>query len=83
MAQSASSQKASYSDFLQQALGTEVAAWQARSRSTLARLAGFPAIKRWLAFELLARDEAATSAIPDRLLHKARVLNIKGRSYRL
>ena len=32
-------------DFLEQALGTEVAARQARSRSTLARLAGFPAIK--------------------------------------
>ena len=33
--------------------------------------------------ELLAGDEALTTAILDRLLHKAHVLNIKGRSYRL
>lgn len=33
--------------------------------------------------ELLAGDEALTAAILDRLLHKAHVLNIKGRSYRL
>lgn len=45
LAQTASSQESSYPDFLEQALGTEVAARQARSRSTLARLAGFPAIK--------------------------------------
>jgi DNA replication protein DnaC len=45
LAQTASSQEVSYPDFLEQALGTEVAARQARSRSTLARLAGFPAIK--------------------------------------
>jgi DNA replication protein DnaC len=33
--------------------------------------------------ELLAGDEALATAILDRLLHKAHVLNIKGRSYRL
>ena len=33
--------------------------------------------------ELLAGDEALAAAILDRLLHKAHVLNIKGRSYRL
>ena len=33
--------------------------------------------------ELLAGDEALTAAILDRLLHRAHVLNIKGRSYRL
>lgn len=33
--------------------------------------------------ELLAGDEALATAILDRLLHKAHVINIKGRSYRL
>lgn len=33
--------------------------------------------------ELLAGDEALTTAILDRLLHKAHAINIKGRSYRL
>ena len=33
--------------------------------------------------ELLAGDEVLATAILDRLLHKAHVLNIKGRSYRL
>lgn len=33
--------------------------------------------------ELLAGDEVLSTAILDRLLHKAHVLNIKGRSYRL
>ena len=33
--------------------------------------------------ELLAGDEALTTAILDRLLHKVHVINIKGRSYRL
>jgi DNA replication protein DnaC len=33
--------------------------------------------------ELLAGDEALTAPILDRLLHRAHVLNIKGRSYRL
>ncbi len=33
--------------------------------------------------ELLAGDEALTAAILDRLLHRAHVINIKGRSYRL
>ena len=33
--------------------------------------------------ELLAGDEALAAAILDRLLHKAHVINIKGRSYRL
>jgi DNA replication protein DnaC len=33
--------------------------------------------------ELLAGDEALTTAILDRLLHNAHVFNIKGRSYRL
>jgi DNA replication protein DnaC len=33
--------------------------------------------------ELLAGDEALTTAILDRLLHKAHVFNVKGRSYRL
>ena len=32
--------------------------------------------------ELLARDEVLATAILDRLLHKAHVLNIQGRSYR-
>ena len=31
----------------------------------------------------VAGDEPLTAAILDRLLHKAHVLNIKGRSYRL
>jgi DNA replication protein DnaC len=39
------------------------------------------AIRDWT--ELLAGDEALTAAILDRLLRKAHVLNIKGRSYRL
>ena len=30
-----------------------------------------------------AMDEALTTAILDRMLHKAQVINIKGRSYRL
>jgi len=33
--------------------------------------------------ELLAGDEALATAILDRLLHKAHVIYIKGRSYRL
>jgi DNA replication protein DnaC len=33
--------------------------------------------------ELLAGDEELAAAILDRLLHRAHVLNIKGRSYRL
>ena len=33
--------------------------------------------------EILTGDEALTAAILDRLLHKAHVINIKGRSYRL
>ncbi len=33
--------------------------------------------------ELLAGDEVLTTAILDRLLHNAHVINIKGRSYRL
>ena len=33
--------------------------------------------------ELLAGDEVLSTAILDRLLHRAHVLNIKGRSYRL
>ena len=33
--------------------------------------------------EILAGDEALTTAILDRLLHKVHVINIKGRSYRL
>jgi DNA replication protein DnaC len=33
--------------------------------------------------ELLAGDEALTTAIPDRLLHNAHVINIKGRIYPL
>jgi len=33
--------------------------------------------------ELLAGDEVLATAILDRLLHHAHVLNIKGRSYRL
>jgi DNA replication protein DnaC len=33
--------------------------------------------------ELLARDSVITRAILDRLLHRAHVFNIKGRSYRL
>lgn len=31
----------------------------------------------------MAGDEALTTAILDRLLHKTHVVNIKGRSYRL
>lgn len=38
-------------------------------------------VREWT--ELLAGDEALAAAILDRLLHKAHVLNIKGRSYRL
>ena len=38
-------------------------------------------IRDWT--ELMAGDEALTTAILDRLLHKAHVINIKGRSYRL
>ncbi|MCH8276448.1 MAG: ATP-binding protein [Bacteroidetes bacterium] len=33
--------------------------------------------------ELLAGDEVPATAIQDRLLHHAHVINIKGRSYRL
>ena len=38
-------------------------------------------IRDWT--ELLAGDEVLAAAILDRLLHRAHVLNIKGRSYRL
>jgi DNA replication protein DnaC len=38
-------------------------------------------IRDWT--ELLAGDEVLATAILDRLLHRAHVLNIKGRSYRL
>ena len=38
-------------------------------------------VREWS--ELLAGDEVLTTAILNRLLHKAHVLNIKGRSYRL
>ena len=38
-------------------------------------------IRDWT--ELLAGDEVLTIAILDQLLHRANVLNIKGRSYRL
>ena len=38
-------------------------------------------VREWT--ELLAGDEVLTTAILDRLLHRAHVLNIKGRSYRL
>jgi len=40
-----------------------------------------PHIRDWT--ELLAGDEVLATAILDRLLHRAHVLNIKGRSYRL
>lgn len=39
------------------------------------------AIRDWT--EMMAADEALTTTILDRLLHKAHVINIKGRSYRL
>lgn len=39
------------------------------------------AVREWA--ELLAGDEVLTTAILDRLRHKAHVLNIKGCSYRL
>ena len=38
-------------------------------------------IRDWT--ELLAGDEVLATAILDRLLHRAHILNIKGRSYRL
>jgi DNA replication protein DnaC len=38
-------------------------------------------VREWT--ELLAGDEVLATAVLDRLLHKASVLNIKGRSYRL
>jgi DNA replication protein DnaC len=38
-------------------------------------------IRDWT--ELLAGDEVLATAILDRLLHRAHVLNIRGRSYRL
>jgi DNA replication protein DnaC len=38
-------------------------------------------VREWT--ELLAGDEVLTTAILDRLLHRAHVLNMKGRSYRL
>lgn len=38
-------------------------------------------VREWA--ELMAGDEVLTTAILDRLLHRANVLNIKGRSYRL
>ena len=38
-------------------------------------------VREWT--ELLAGDEVLATAILDRLLHRAQVLNIKGRSYRL
>jgi hypothetical protein len=46
----------------------------------IARLLG-KSVRDWT--ELLAGDEVLATAILDRLLHKAHVLNIKGRSYRL
>ena len=39
------------------------------------------AVRDWT--ELLAGDEVLATAILDRLLHHAHVINIKGRSYRL
>jgi len=38
-------------------------------------------VREWT--EIMAGDEVLTTAILDRLLHRAHVLNIKGRSYRL
>jgi DNA replication protein DnaC len=38
-------------------------------------------VREWT--ELLAGDEVLATAVLDRLLHRANVLNIKGRSYRL
>ena len=38
-------------------------------------------VREWA--EIMAGDEVLTMAILDRLLHRANVLNIKGRSYRL
>src|SRR5262245_57966507 len=38
-------------------------------------------VREWT--ELLAGDEVLATAVLDRLLHRAQVLNIKGRSYRL
>ena len=38
-------------------------------------------VREWA--EIMAGDEVLTTAVLDRLLHKANVLNIKGRSYRL
>jgi len=38
-------------------------------------------VREWT--EIMAGDEVLTAAILDRLLHRAHVLNIKGRSYRL
>src|SRR5262245_2625359 len=45
LAQNAVSEEKSYADFLEAALAAERAARQGRTRSTLTRLAGFPAIK--------------------------------------
>jgi DNA replication protein DnaC len=38
-------------------------------------------VREWT--KLLAGDAVLATAVPDRLLHRASVLNIKGRSYRL
>ena len=45
LAQEAAESKQSYCDFLEQILGSERVSRQVRTRSTLARMAGFPAIK--------------------------------------
>jgi DNA replication protein DnaC len=38
-------------------------------------------VKEWV--HIFAADEMATTAIPDRLFHKAHIFNIDGESYRL
>ena len=58
-----------------------VARCQARQPLRGALITTNKSIRDWT--ELLAGDEVLAAAILDRLLHRAHVLNIKGRSYRL
>ena len=56
---------------------------QRDTKCVLPLRAHHPRPRVWTAMAILAGDEVLATAILDRLLHRAHVLNIKRRSYRL
>ncbi|ADG20746.1 ATP-binding protein [Paraburkholderia atlantica] len=85
LASDAAAKQWSFLDFLEHALAHEREMRQLRSRQTLVRMAGFPAIKTLDGLIPLAfgGNTTLTAAMLDRILHHAHIIQIKGDSYRL